>query len=102
MPIKVPGKRLSPHAALKHAQKAMKARGKRQQFAGLMLTSMVDMFTLLVIFLLSNFSASGDLALTAKDVKLPKARATTQLERAIVISVSPSNVTVEGEKVADT
>jgi biopolymer transport protein ExbD len=89
MPIKVPGKRVSPQIALKQMQKAMKARGKRQQFAGLMLTSMVDMFTLLVIFLLSNFSASGDLQLTAKDIKLPQARATTELERAIVISISP-------------
>lgn len=101
MPIKAPGKRLGAHVALKQAQKLMKARGKRVQFAGLMLTSMVDMFTLLVIFLLSNFSASGDLLLSAKDITLPKAVSTTQLERATVIAVSPLSVSVEGEKVGD-
>ena len=102
MAIRVPGKRLGAHVALKLAQKNMKARGKRQQFSGLMLTSMVDMFTLLVIFLLSNFSASGDLLLSAKDIKLPQAKSTTELERAIVVAVSAATVTVEGEKVGDT
>lgn len=102
MPIKVPGKRLGAHVALKQAKKNMKSRGKRAQFAALMLTSMVDMFTLLVIFLLSNFSASGDLLLSAKDIKLPLAKATTELERAVVIAVSSSTVAVEGEKVGDT
>jgi biopolymer transport protein ExbD len=102
MPIKPPGKRLGAHIALKQAQKHAKSRGKRAQFAGLMLTSMVDMFTLLVIFLLSNFSASGDLLLSAKDIKLPQAKSTTELERAVVVAVSPTTVTVEGEKVGDT
>ncbi len=101
MPIKPPGKRLGTHVALKLAKKQMRARGKRTQFASLMLTSMVDMFTLLVIFLLSNFSASGDLILSAKDITLPKAVSTTALERATVIAVSPRSVTVEGEKVGD-
>jgi len=101
MAIKAPGKRLGAHQALKQVQKQAKARGKRQQFAGLMLTSMVDMFTLLVIFLLSNFSASGDLLLTAKDISLPKAVSTTELERAIVVAISKATVSVEGEKVGD-
>jgi len=102
MAIRVPGKRLGAHVALKLAQKNMKARGKRQQFSGLMLTSMVDMFTLLVIFLLSNFSASGDLLLTSKDIKLPKATATAELERAVVAAISATNISIEGERVADT
>ena len=63
MAIQKPGKRLGAHVALKQAQKQMKARGKRAQFAGLMLTSMVDMFTLLVIFLLSNFCVGRFVAL---------------------------------------
>jgi biopolymer transport protein ExbD len=99
--IHVPGKRLGVHVALKHAQKEMKKRGRRVQFAGLMLTSMVDMFTLLVIFLLSNFSASGDLLLTAKDISLPKAVSTTELERSLVVAISSLSVSVEGEKVGD-
>ena len=102
MAIQNPGKRLGAHVALKQAQKQMKARGKRAQFAGLMLTLMVDMFKLLVIVLLSNFSASGDLLLSAKDIKLPEAKSTTELERALVVAVSAATVTVEGEKVGDT
>lgn len=101
MAIKAPGKRLGAHVALKQAQKQMKSRGKRAQFAGLMLTSMVDMFTLLVIFLLSNFSASGDLLLSAKDIHLPTAVSTSELERSVVVAVSPLSVSVEGVKVGD-
>lgn len=101
MAIKVPGKRLSPHAALKEVQKQMKARGKRTAYASLTLTSMVDMFTLLVVFLLSNFSASGDLMLTSKDIVLPKAVSTNDLERAAVVAVSAQTIAVEGQKVGD-
>lgn len=101
MAIKTPGKRLSPHAALKEVQKQMKQKGKRNIAAALTLTSMVDMFTLLVIFLLSNFSASGELLLSSKDITLPKAVSTNELERAAVVAVSALTVSIEGQKVGD-
>ena len=49
------------------------ARGKKGGYAELMLTSLVDMFTIIVIFLIQNFSASGDVMYMTKDIKLPYA-----------------------------
>ncbi len=54
---------------LKHRQK----RVRRTIVAGLMLTSMVDMFSLLVIFLLQSFSNSPEVMALSKGIILPAA-----------------------------
>ena len=48
-------------------------KGRKGSSADLQLTSMVDMFTLLVIFLLANFSASGEVIFMSKEIQLPTA-----------------------------
>lgn len=53
--------------------KQKKAKTKKIVIATLMLTSMVDMFSLLVIFLLQSFSASPEVIVAGKDMKLPVA-----------------------------
>lgn len=55
--------------ALKHR----KNRTRRILVAGLMLTSMVDMFSLLVIFLLQSFSNSPEVMALSKGITLPVA-----------------------------
>ena len=60
---------------------------------------MVDMFTILVVFLLANFSATGEILFMTKEIQLPKASATAEILRAPVISISSSNVSLEGERV---
>lgn len=55
--------------ALKHRTK----RTRRVVVAGLMLTSMVDMFSLLVIFLLQSFSNSPEVMALSKGLTLPAA-----------------------------
>lgn len=45
--------------------------GKKGMFVSLNLTAMVDMFTILVIFLIQLFTASGDVTLNDK-IKVPK------------------------------
>ena len=53
------------------------------------LTSMIDMFSILVIYLLMNFSATGDVFFMAKPgVKLPAAERASPLESAPLISYS--------------
>jgi len=61
---------------------------KRVMVAGLMLTSMVDMFSLLVIFLLQSFSNSPEVMAMTKDLVLPGAVSTAAPIDAPVITVT--------------
>src|ERR1700722_9927221 len=74
--------------------------GRRSATASLSLTSMVDMFTILVVFLLMNFSSTGEIIYIPKDVKLPKASETKELKPAHVVSVTTDSITLERETVA--
>jgi biopolymer transport protein ExbD len=69
---------------------------------GLSLTSMVDMFSLLVIFLLQTFSASPELIVMAKDVQLPVASTLAELKDAPVLSLSHDTVYLDQKEVGPT
>ncbi|MDX1508369.1 MAG: biopolymer transporter ExbD [Woeseiaceae bacterium] len=64
------------------------------------LTSLMDVFTILVFFLLVN-SGSVELVEAPKDVKLPESREESKPRETVVISVSPDDVIVQGMAVAD-
>ncbi len=102
MAIVTPGKRPCARIAKSKVFGAKFARGKKGGYAELMLTSLVDMFTIIVIFLIQNFSASGDVLYMSKDIKLPYAVHGAQLERAPVVSVSADAVTLDGKQIAQT
>jgi biopolymer transport protein ExbD len=55
----------------------------------------------LVIFLLVNFSATGEVFFINKDVKLPLASHATPIGNAPLISISRDTVTFDAEKVGD-
>jgi len=90
MAIKVPGKR-DRHGRLKVAA--------RSAVATLSLTAMVDMFTVLVVFLLMNYQSTGEVIPMKDNVELPSASATNELEPANVVVVSPDGVELNGVKV---
>ena len=75
-----------------------RARQKKGVMASLMLTPMVDMFSLLVIFLLQFFNASPDFQL-AKDMVLPPSKSSAELRDAPVVSVTKSEVLVNHKSV---
>ena len=102
MAIVTPGKRPCDRVAASKVFGKKFLRGKKGGYAELMLTSLVDMFTIIVIFLLQNFSASGEILYMSKDIKLPYAVHGAELERAPVIAVSADAVTVDGKQVAAT
>ncbi len=102
MAVKRPQKVLGRSIALKTAQKALQARASRMAYVTLNLTAMVDMFTLLVIFLLANFSSTGEVLFISKDIVIPKAEKAAELERAPVISVSARRIALEGREVMST
>ena len=63
------------------------------------LTSLVDVFTILVFFLLVN-SASTEVLETPKRITLPDSLVEEKPRETVVIFVSPEEVTVQGEAVA--
>ena len=102
MPIVTPGKR--PGVRLARSRvfgKKLKA-GKRGGYANLNLTPMVDMFTIIVIYLLQNFSSDGDILFMSKDISLPNITAKMKLERAPVLAVSSETISLDGARVVDT
>jgi biopolymer transport protein ExbD len=63
------------------------------------LTSLMDVFTILVFFLLVN-SANTEILETPKQIKLPDSVVEEKPRETVVIFVSPEQVTVQGEVVA--
>lgn len=96
MAIFRPGERFRYHNILK------KRKSKRAVVALLSLTAMVDMFTVLVIFLLQNFSGEQQMLQLHKDITLPKARAIKELKPAFVVTITNDEVLLDQTVVAPT
>lgn len=94
MPIHRPGQRFRYHNILKRKS------SKRSVTAILSLTAMVDMFTVLAIFLLQNYSATGEILYIPKEVILPKASEVIELKPSLVITVSSKEVFIDRTPVA--
>lgn len=77
-------------------------RGKRGMLSALMLTPMVDMFSLLVIFLLQAFSTSPELLVMMKGVTLPNAITGKEIKDAPVIAVAPTGIYLDQKEVGAT
>lgn len=71
----------------------------RGKISKMNLTSLMDVFTILVFFLLVN-SGSVELVEAPKNVKLPESRVETKPRETVVIFISPEEVLVQGEVVA--
>lgn len=68
----------------------------RKKTAALNLTSLMDVFTILVFFLLAN-SSSSEVLSTPKQIMLPDSVVETKPRETVVIMVSPDTVLVQGE-----
>jgi len=75
--------------------------GHKATNAELNVVPMVDMMTMLVIFLLNQFSSTGEVLYMQKDIKLPDAKHGQMIEIAPVVAVSANQIVVTGQKVAD-
>ena len=71
----------------------------RVKISKMNLTSLMDVFTILVFFLLVN-SGSVELVESPRDVKLPESFEASKPRETVVISVSPEDIIVQGQKVA--
>jgi biopolymer transport protein ExbD len=70
-----------------------------KKVAALNLTSLMDVFTILVFFLLVN-SASTEVLSSPKQIALPASAIEQKPRETVVIFLSPTEVTVQGELVA--
>lgn len=87
MPIHVPGKR---------DRRGRIAGAGRSAVATLSLTAMVDMFTVLVVFLLMNYQSTGEVLPMKENVDLPQASATEELEPSNVVVLGPDGAEING------
>jgi biopolymer transport protein ExbD len=101
MAIVQPGKRPSPRLARSKVMGGKIGRGRRSGNAELNVVPMVDMMTMLVIFLLQQYSATGEVLYMQKDIRLPDARHGQMIEQAPTVAISAGQVVVTGQKVAD-
>ncbi|WP_235835073.1 ExbD/TolR family protein [Piscinibacter terrae] len=81
-------------------QKRAERRSRNQTMVDMNLVSLIDVFTILIFFLLS--SASGvELLPSPKAVKLPDSIAEKQPKETVIVVVSAQEIIVDGRKVAD-
>jgi len=73
----------------------------KKKVTGLNLTPLMDVFTILVFFLLFH-SSGGDILDTPKHIKLPDSVVEAKPRETVVIMVSPQVVVVQGEAVVNT
>lgn len=71
------------------------AHHRRIMNAGLMLTSLVDAFSILVIFLIMNHSASQDVVNIGEKITLPTAQESQFIQEGIVVRVEDGRFMVE-------
>lgn len=73
---------------------------KRETQVSLRLTSMIDMFTILLVFLLKNFSAEGQVITMAPDLNLPESTAQQAPEGSSIVAVTSDWILLDGKQVA--
>jgi biopolymer transport protein ExbD len=89
MPIHAPGERF------RYSRILSRKKGKREVVAILSLTAMVDMFTVLVVFLLQNYNVTGQVLYIPKEVTLPKAEKIKELKPAVVVTISNKEILLD-------
>ncbi|AKQ70784.1 adventurous gliding motility protein S [Myxococcus hansupus] len=95
MAIQVPGKRYGKR--LQHSKVfGHGATAKKSGYSDLLITPLVDMFIIIVLFLIANFSATGEVLNMTKDIELPEAVNVQEVEMHPVVMVSGAQILVSG------
>ena len=84
---------------MRNSRRIKRMSRNRMKITKMNLTSLMDVFTILVFFLLVN-SGSVELVEAPKEVKLPESQVQTKPRETVVIFVSPDEVLVQGQVVA--
>jgi biopolymer transport protein ExbD len=81
------------------SQKAGGGREKKSIVTDLLLTALVDAFSILVIFLLMSFSSTGEILSLGKGQELPKAAKADTIERHPLVKVDEGKYFIEDKEV---
>jgi biopolymer transport protein ExbD len=102
MPIHLPGRHLGAAYDSQYLKKKL-GHGRRSAYASLLLTPMVDMFTILVLYLIQQFNATGQILFIDPELKLPEARRTQELVgNPPLITIARDMISVQGKAVEET
>jgi len=77
-------------------------REKSAAVAYLSLVSLMDMFTIILIFLMHSFSTSGETVTTTQEFRLPVSTATEAIKPRLLVQITAKDIVVEGERVTGT
>lgn len=83
---------------------ALRNRRRRRKSAiaaPLQLTSMMDILTTLLLFLLKSFVAEGEVITPAPGVKLPESTSETKPESSVVVAILGDRIMLDGRVVAE-
>ena len=83
------------------ARRMARHHGRHKMVATLNLTSLMDIYTILLIFLLVNNNNAAKLP-EDQDIQLPESTAQELPNDVLIIQVSATNVIIDGRKIADT
>jgi biopolymer transport protein ExbD len=100
MPVQTPGPRLLNSVPFRFLG-GKKSGGRKTVNPPLNLIPFVDVFMMIVIFLLGTFSATGELLMQQRGVELPKALNDKELQRAPIVTITRDTVSFKGDSVAD-
>lgn len=81
------------------ARQARRRRGKDE--VKLNITSMMDMFTIILVFLIKNFSTEGAIVTPADNLTLPKSSVERKAKEALSVQISRNTIIVENTTAID-
>ncbi len=102
MPIHKPDRVLLHHIPLKFVASKVAGGGRKGVDAAIPLVPFIDFLITLVVFLLSSFSASGELLSQRPNLVMPGAVNADELEISPIVEIDGRIVTLDGRQVADT
>ncbi len=102
MPIQAPGRVLLHHIPLKFVHDRVAGGGRKGVDVSIALIPFIDFLITLVVFLLTSFSATGELLAQRPNLVMPEASNVVDLEIAPIIAIDPQVVTLDNRRMADT
>lgn len=75
--------------------------GRRHGHTGLSLTSLMDILTCLLFFVLKSFVAGGEVTVPPPGLDLPKSTAESAMTSSLVIAIDKEGILIGSERIAD-
>ncbi|MCB9027412.1 MAG: biopolymer transporter ExbD [Bdellovibrionaceae bacterium] len=72
---------------------------KKNLVASVILTSLIDAFSILVIYLLVNFSNTGEILYLSKDMELPQSEQSEVLQRTTLVKIEKGQMYIEDKPI---